>query len=170
MKLPFASSSLSSDPCAFPPAFWVHVRLQVLYNYVYFLFLRFEDSMLQRRLGDPKIRMLDLSFKSTSQVGALCAPIKKYWLKVIMGKYYPLLCSRQYCIEEVHIAFFRSSLIFYANRYSWWIGLHWLLVLVEKKDKISDEWIIQLYFSSLWSESKVQKVVELPHATVVYKV
>ena len=39
----------------------------------------------------------------------------------------------------------------------------------KKKGKISNEWIIQLYFASLRSESEVQKVVGLPHVNVVYK-
>ena len=41
------------------------------------------------------------------------------------------------------------------------------MVLVRKnKDKISNEWMIQLYFASLRSESEVQKVVGLPHVSI----
>ena len=49
-----------------------------------------------------------------------------------------------------------------------------------KKDKISNEWMIQLYFVSLRSESEVKKIVELLHGVkkivellqgnVVYKI
>ena len=47
--------------------------------------------------------------------------------------------------------------------------MDWFALIIDfgrKKDKISNEWMIQLYFVTLRSESEVQKVV----GNVVYKV
>jgi hypothetical protein len=47
----------------------------------------------------------------------------------------------------------------------------WFILIIgfgREKDNVSNEWMIQLYFASLRSESKVQKIVGLPHVNVVY--
>ena len=51
--------------------------------------------------------------------------------------------------------------------------MDWFTLIISfgrKKDKISNEWMIRLYFASLQSEGKIQKIVGLPHVNVVYKV
>jgi len=51
--------------------------------------------------------------------------------------------------------------------------MDWVTLIIDfsrEISKISNEWIDQLYFVSLRSESETQKIVELPHMNVVYKV
>ena len=51
--------------------------------------------------------------------------------------------------------------------------MDWVALIIDfsrEVSKISNEWIVQLYFVSLRSESETQKIVGLPDMNVVYKV
>ena len=51
--------------------------------------------------------------------------------------------------------------------------MDWVTLIIDfsrEVSKISNEWIVQLYFVSLRRETQTQKIVQLPHVNVVYKI